>query len=120
MDMAQAATKQDVEDIVTRVVKKGFADFGEVLSGAIQMISDRFDQVDERFDKVEGDIADLKADVADLKVDVADLKVDVADLKTDVSDLSTVTMRIDNRLDKVVENNKARDAKLRLIQRKIA
>jgi archaellum component FlaC len=46
MDTNELATKQDVEEIVGRVVS-------EVVGDALQVISERFDLVDQRFVKVD-------------------------------------------------------------------
>lgn len=106
MDMTQFATKQDVEDIVTRVVKAGFQEFGVVLSDALQMISDRFDKVDERFRSI-----DERFDGIDKRLDRMDKRFD---------EIETVMMRMDNKLNDSLARLDDHDAKIGMIQRKIA
>lgn len=106
MTAAIYATRDDVEEIVGRVV-------GEIIGDALQMISERFDRVDERFDRI-----DQRFDRVEGRL--GKLETDMTVVKGDIKDLSTIMMRVDNRLDDTVEKVDTQAANLRLIQRKIA
>lgn len=57
------ATKQDVEEIVGRVV-------GEIVGDALQLISERFNKVDERFDRLEDKMEKIGATVDHHAIDI--------------------------------------------------
>jgi archaellum component FlaC len=74
MTAAVPATKQDVEEIVGRVV-------GEIIGDALQMITARFDQVDERFeqmdrrfDRLEDKLETTSATVDHHAIDIRELR----------------------------------------------
>ena len=119
MTSTAPATKQDLEDLfermsVTFLTKedlkhelknelKAYAtkkdvekivgeSVGEVVSQVLEVVNDRFNSMDERLDQMSGDIKDLQ----------------------------TITIRIDNKLNDVVDIADDHSAKIRLIQRKIA
>jgi chromosome segregation ATPase len=127
MNMSAFATKQDVEEIVGRVV-------GEILSDALQLIAgqfeqvngrlargdSRFDQIDERFNQL-----DKRFDQTESQFERIDKRFDHIDqeiggLKQDVRDLHVITTRIDNRLEENIEATKLHSAQIRQLQRKIA
>jgi hypothetical protein len=58
MDTSRFATKQDVEEIVGRVV-------GQIVGDALQLISERFDRLEGRMERME-DKLDRTAAIVDL------------------------------------------------------
>lgn len=70
--VADYATKQDVEEIVGRVV-------GEIVGDALQLIADRFDKVDKRFDDMERRF-NRKFAVVEDKLDTAIARIDHHDI----------------------------------------
>ena len=60
MTTSSPATKQDVEEIVGRVV-------GEIVGDALQMISERFDQLENKLDETTALVDHHSIDIRELK-----------------------------------------------------
>jgi archaellum component FlaC len=71
MTTSAFATKQDVEEIVGRVV-------GEIVSDALHLISERFDRVDERFEQI-----DRRFEEVDRRFEQIDQRFDRMDRRFD-------------------------------------
>ncbi len=78
-----------------------------------QDINAKLDVLIDIFGELKTDVEGLKKDVTELKTDVKGLKKDVTELKTDVALLKKDVERLDKKIDKVEENNKADIAEIK-------
>ncbi len=94
--MAEYATKNEVQEIVTSAVTKAVDDLSGVISGLAQTMH--------------GELVEIKSDISVLQLDVSDLK------KSHEKLLNTLDAFL-KRLDDIEIDNHARDAQLARLER---
>lgn len=92
MSKSEPATKQDVEEIVGRVV-------GEIVGSALQLISDQFDGQNKQ---------------------IAELQATTKELQATTKELQATTNRIENKLDPTIDQVDDHEVRLKRLESKAA